>query len=54
MEPGDVVKLKCGGPSMVIEFKTVDGAWSCCWIRKGRAYSGKFEEVALVYVEGDK
>jgi uncharacterized protein YodC (DUF2158 family) len=46
-EPGDVVKLKSGGPEMTIEKQAPDGGYVCSWFAGKIATSKTFLGDAL-------
>ena len=50
--PGDLVRLKSGGPTMTVVSVAEDGACTCAWFRHNRMYEGSFVEVALEPAEG--
>ena len=50
MEPGDVVKLKSGGPPMTIAWIDGKQAW-CDWIDEGKPQGHKFYLSVLEKVE---
>jgi len=54
-KPGDVVRLKSGGPPMTCETGTdADGLVTCEWFDKsGRIEGRRFSPVVLVRCEGD-
>ena len=43
--PGDLVRLKSGGPTMTVD--EAARACTCAWFRHNRMYEGSFVEVAL-------
>lgn len=59
-KPGDVVKLKSGGPSMTIGgYSAVASGESstivmCRWFVRNKAEHGNFDEVMLVLEEDDQ
>ena len=50
--PGDLVRLKSGGPTMTVVAIAEDGACACAWFRHNRQYEASFVEVALEPAEG--
>lgn len=48
--PGDLVKLKSGGPAMTVEVVGEDGLVACCWMDKTRLERRSFPAAALKLV----
>lgn len=48
--PGSVVRLKSGGPAMVISRGRTSGDWLCHWMHEGEAHEASLPDVALVVV----
>ena len=48
-KPGDIVRLKSGGPQMTVEsIDKKDGGLLCLWFDEGQLEDAVFESVALV------
>lgn len=45
--PGDLVRLKSGGPAMTVVAVDETGACTCAWFRHNRQYEASFVAVAL-------
>ena len=53
-KPGDLVRLKSGGPAMVVEeIDKKDGSLMCLWFDDGQLESDTIASVALVAVESE-
>jgi uncharacterized protein YodC (DUF2158 family) len=52
--PGSVVRLKSGGPAMVIDRALASGEWSCHWMHDdGKHHTASFPELSLVPARPD-
>lgn len=49
--PGDIVRLKSGGPNMTIDNIKGDRTTSCIWFAKKEKLDGEFKEVSLNLVQ---
>jgi uncharacterized protein YodC (DUF2158 family) len=46
-KPGDVVRLKSGGPAMTVMHEDTLGNAACQWFEKNQLKSGSFPEAVL-------
>jgi uncharacterized protein YodC (DUF2158 family) len=51
LKPGDVVRLKSGGPRMTIRDAADSGLWLCDWFEGGKHEQDVFTEAQLKLVE---
>jgi uncharacterized protein YodC (DUF2158 family) len=47
-KPGNIVKLKSGGPNMTLLLYLGDHAWRCGWFDKKECHQADFSEAALL------
>lgn len=53
IDPGQVVRLKSGGPFMTIIEIDPKGHYWCCWFSRGQCNSAKFDRHVIERVDPD-
>ena len=52
-QKGDKVRLKTGGPAMVVEHRMASGGHKCLWFDGNERKSGVFDPATLEYLPED-